>query len=46
MDDRPRLERLLDGVGDRYFPLAAALAAHVQAVVAGVGARTAQVAGP
>ena len=46
MDGRPRLERLLDGLRDGDLPLAAALAAHVEAVVAGVGARAAQVAGP
>ena len=43
MDFRPRLERLLDGLGHGDLALAAALAAHVQAVVAGVGARAAQV---
>ena len=36
MDGRPGLERLLDGFGDGDFALAAALAADVEAVVAGV----------
>jgi len=36
MDGRPGLERLLDGLRDGDLALAAALAAHVQAVVAGV----------
>ncbi len=46
MNRRPRLERLLDRLGHGDLALAAALAAHVQAVVAGVGARAAQIAGP
>jgi hypothetical protein len=45
MHFEPGLEGLLDGLGDRDLPLAAALAAHVEAVVTGVGARAAQVAG-
>ena len=43
MHFEPRLERLLDGRGQGDLALAAALAAHIQAVVAGVGARTAQI---
>lgn len=39
----PRLELLLHGLGDGDFPLAAAFAVHVEAVVARVAARTAQV---
>ena len=46
MDRRPGLERLLDGLGDGDLALAAALAVHVEPVVAGVRARTAQIAGP
>ena len=45
VDLEPALERLLDGVGDGDLAFAAALAAHVEAVVAGVGARAAQIAG-
>ena len=45
MDRSPRLERLLDGLGDGDLALTAALPAHVEAVVAGVGARAAQVPG-
>ena len=43
MNRRPRLERLLDGLGDRDLALAPALPADVEPVVAGVGARAAQV---
>src|SRR5947208_119233 len=39
MDCRPRLERLLDSLRDGDLTFAAALPAHVEAVVAGVGAR-------
>jgi hypothetical protein len=46
MNRRPRLERLLDRLRHGDLALPAALATHVQAVVAGVGARTAQIAGP
>ena len=46
VDCYPALERLLDGLGDGHLAFAAALATHIQAVVAGVGARAAQVAGP
>jgi hypothetical protein len=46
VDLEPGLERgLLDSVRDRHLALAAALAAHIQPVVAGVGPRTAQIAG-
>ena len=39
MDRDPGLQCVLDGLGDRDLALPAALAAHVEAVVAGVGAR-------
>jgi hypothetical protein len=46
MHFEPDLERLLDGLGHRDLALATALSAHVEPVVARVGARTAQVTGP
>jgi len=44
VDLQPRVERLLGRLGDRDLALDAALAAHVEAVVARVGARPAQIA--
>ena len=46
MHRRPRLERLLDRLRHGDLALPAALATHVQTVVAGIGARPAQIAGP
>jgi hypothetical protein len=43
VDFQPGIERLLDGLGNGNLPLTATLAANVQAVMPGVGARTAQV---
>ena len=46
MNRRPRLERLLDRLRHGDLALLAALATHVQTVVAGIGARAAQIPGP
>jgi hypothetical protein len=43
---RPRLQRLLNGLRNGDLALAAAFAADIQAVMAGVGGRAAQVARP
>ena len=45
MDRSPRLERALNGLGNRDLALTPALAMDVEPVVAGVGTRTAQVPG-
>jgi len=46
VDCRRALERVLDGLGHGHFALAPAFSVDVQAVVAGVGARPAQIPRP
>jgi hypothetical protein len=45
VDLDPRLNRLVDGLGDRDLTLAAALPAHEQPIVPRVGPRAAQILG-